>query len=266
MNGVYEEQKKFFNYIEHSINNNKVSHAYLIETNSYPNYTEVIKEFIKVILIHDIVNQDVKEKIKFQVDNNIYPDIEIINPDGNNIKKEQLIKVEQDYSKRSMSGNKQIYVINDASKLNQSSANTILKFLEEPPENIIAILVVSNKYNVIDTIVSRCQCLSLKNDYNEEQEKNEILSSFVDSLNDPRKLIVNYDSYFNELFLDKNKCASNLKSIEQELHNQLLKSSKKSQTEKYISIVENEIANLQYNVNLKLWYTSFLCKLLEVMN
>ena len=54
-----------------------------------------------------------------------------------------------------------IYIIKDASLLNKSSANTILKFLEEPSDNIIAILLTDNIYKVIDTIVSRCQVLSL---------------------------------------------------------------------------------------------------------
>ena len=46
--------------------------------------------------------------------------------------------------------------------MNSFSANTILKFLEEPNENIIAFLLTNNRYHVIDTIVSRCQILSLK--------------------------------------------------------------------------------------------------------
>ena len=51
----------------------------------------------------------------------------------------------------------------EADKLNMSSANTILKFLEEPEDDIVAILVANNRYAVIETILSRCQVLSLKN-------------------------------------------------------------------------------------------------------
>ena len=42
-----------------------------------------------------------------------------------------------------------------------SSANTILKFLEEPAPNIVAILLTKNIYQVLETIVSRCQIISL---------------------------------------------------------------------------------------------------------
>ena len=54
-----------------------------------------------------------------------------------------------------------IYIINHADKLNQSAANSILKFLEEPEENIIAILVTNNVYSLLDTIISRCQFIKL---------------------------------------------------------------------------------------------------------
>ena len=53
-------------------------------------------------------------------------------------------------------------IIKETEKLNASSANTILKFLEEPEDGIIAILLTDNRYHVLDTILSRCQILSLK--------------------------------------------------------------------------------------------------------
>ena len=46
--------------------------------------------------------------------------------------------------------------------MNDYSANTILKFLEEPSSDIIAILLTTNRFNIISTILSRCQFLSIK--------------------------------------------------------------------------------------------------------
>jgi DNA polymerase-3 subunit delta' len=59
-------------------------------------------------------------------------------------------------------GNKKVYIINNAEKLNVSSSNSLLKFLEEPPEGIIAILITNNMYQLLNTIISRCQILSFK--------------------------------------------------------------------------------------------------------
>lgn len=93
-----------------------------------------------------------------------YPDLKIIDTSSKNIKKEQMLELQQNFSLKPLYGKYLIYIIKDASLFNQSSANTILKFLEEPNSNIIAILLTDNIYNCLETIVSRCQILSLQNE------------------------------------------------------------------------------------------------------
>ena len=44
-----------------------------------------------------------------------------------------------------------------------ASSNSLLKFLEEPEDNIVAILLVNNRFQLLNTILSRCQILSLNN-------------------------------------------------------------------------------------------------------
>ena len=43
--------------------------------------------------------------------------------------------------------------------MNVYAANKLLKFLEEPEEDIVAILTTENRNKIIETIVSRCQLL-----------------------------------------------------------------------------------------------------------
>jgi DNA polymerase-3 subunit delta' len=62
---------------------------------------------------------------------------------------------------KSVESNKKIYIINNAETLNVQASNSILKFLEEPEDNIIAILITNNIYQLLSTIVSRCQIISL---------------------------------------------------------------------------------------------------------
>ena len=80
------------------------------------------------------------------------------------LKKEQLLELQKEFSVKPLYGKYLIYIIKNAELLNKSSANTILKFLEEPSPNIIAILLTNNIYNCLDTIISRCQVLSLINE------------------------------------------------------------------------------------------------------
>ena len=63
---------------------------------------------------------------------------------------------------KSVSSEKKVYIINGVENLNIAASNSILKFLEEPEENIIAILVCDNINNVLETIISRCQVINLK--------------------------------------------------------------------------------------------------------
>ena len=265
MDDIKQQQEKFFEYINHSINlNKKVSHAYLIETNGYKDYQKVVIELIKNILSLD---QDEKTVIKINhlLDTNNYPDLKIITPDGNFIKKEQLTLLENQYSKKSMLDNKLIYIIDPADKLNASSANTILKFLEEPPEGIIAILITENKYNVLETIVSRCQCLSLTN-YIHDDIPEQIIEFFND-LNHPKKILIQYEYYLEKLFSSKNDATNNLKLIEELLFEKLkenILNDTKDNIIAQIKLIEQEKEKLQYNLNLKLWFMNYIYEIMEV--
>ncbi len=57
-------------------------------------------------------------------------------------------------------GSIKIGIIEQAHKLNQSSANILLKTLEEPPKNVIIILSAKSR-DVIPTIKSRCRVYTL---------------------------------------------------------------------------------------------------------
>lgn len=145
-----------YKILSNSIASGKCSHAYLFETNGYENGLDMAICFAKNILgIQDL-----------NIDEQNYPELKIISPDGMWIKKEQLIDLQNEFSKKSIIGNKKVYIINQAEKLNVNSSNTILKFIEEPPEGIIAILVTENIYQLLETIVSRCQIISLNGQVN----------------------------------------------------------------------------------------------------
>ncbi len=148
-----------YKIIKNTLSKKHFAHAYLIETNGYDKSFDFALTFAKLLLCpyEDCINCMQCQMI----DDNNFPELKIINPDGNGIKKEQLTELQEEFNKKSIVGNKKVYIINKAEKLNINSANTILKFLEEPQEGIIAILVTNNIYQLLDTIISRCQIISL---------------------------------------------------------------------------------------------------------
>lgn len=152
-----EDYKEFYSILNNAINANKLSHAYMFEIDENINIDEFEKDISKFLILKN--NKD--KNMETLIDSNNYPNIKIIKADGLWIKKEQILEVQSDFKKESFDNNLKIYIIEDAAKLNKSSGNTLLKFLEEPEKNIVAILITKNKYSVITTIMSRCINISL---------------------------------------------------------------------------------------------------------
>lgn len=196
--------------IENSINNKKLSHAYLFELNDLE--SEIVFSFIKKILCPNTYAENCNNcNICSRIINGNYGDLKIIKPDGMWIKKEQLLELQENFNKKSIESNKMVYVIYEAEKMNKASANTILKFLEEPEDGIIAILLTKNAHNVIDTIVSRCQVINFKqNDYlslkQYDEEKIANIVNFISNLETENiNVIAKIDELWNNIFKQKNE-------------------------------------------------------------
>lgn len=275
---IEEEQEKACCFIEKTIkDHHKLSHAYLIETNGYSSYMLFVKKMMKMILSLNQDNTTVM-KINYEIDQDQYPDIRYIIPDGLWIKKEQLISLEKEFSKKSMLDNQLIYVIDGAEKLNDSSANTILKFLEEPKEGIIAILIANNRYKVIDTILSRCQIIALTGQAMDVDDIDDYLLDFCKHLSHQNYLMIHYDDYFSHLFSTKQEALKTVETLEKSIYYYIndyslseklydtLKQYSIRQLINYLLVISEEKIKLEYNVNLKLWLNLFIIRIMEVSN
>lgn len=180
-----------YKILSNSIDSNHFNHAYLFETNGYEDGLSMAISFAKAILSIE----------KSDIDENNYPELKIIHPDGMMIKKEQLMELQEEFNKKSIMGSHKVYIINQAEKLNVTSANTILKFIEEPPEGIVAILVTDNIYQLLETIISRCQIISLNGQAN--IDKNDSTISKIGKFMSNTKLeYENFISEDNQLKID----------------------------------------------------------------
>lgn len=160
-----KDQPIIYRTILNAIHKDTVTHAYLIELNGYSKGLDFALAFAKFLLCpyHYPNQQNCKDCIQCKtIDDRNFLEIKIIQPDGQWIKKEQLEELQQEFNRKALVGNQKIYIIDGANQLNTASANSILKFLEEPVPGIIALLLVDNVYQVMDTIVSRCQIFSLR--------------------------------------------------------------------------------------------------------
>ena len=156
------DQAVAYKIFKNSISKNKLSHAYLINTNGYHKGFDFAKAFAKYLLCPNNETGSHECSVCHLIDNNSYSEFKVIEADGLWIKKEQTDELQEMFSMKSLSDRK-VYIINGVENLNISASNSILKFLEEPEEGIVAILITDNIYKVLGTIVSRCQVINLNN-------------------------------------------------------------------------------------------------------
>ena len=273
-------KKNFIKYINGIIAYNRVSHVYLIEVDNYDTDMDYVLMFIKMILLNmsyeEVINS--KNKIVNLIDTGNYPDVTCISTDASVIKKSFLINLKKDFNNKSLFNNNKVYIIKQAEKLNDSAANTILKFLEEPEDNIIAFLLTDNRYHVLDTIISRCQLLSLKdNDYVNDSTADSSTIDLMEMVFEPRNFFINYNSFIKESFSEKELLKNSLIYIENIILNyissddsndlftdfyNLLKRYSIDKCINCISIIEDELPKLSFNVNYKLWLDSFFSRLI----
>lgn len=211
-----ESQPQAYKILENAVKKNEHSHAYIFETNGYTEAIDLAKSFAKALFCAK--KNENTDNICQMIDSNNFPELEIIDPDGMTIKKEEIEELQSNFSKKPLYSDKKIYIINNAERLNNSSGNAILKFLEEPDQDIIAILITSNIYEMLDTIISRCQIVSLREnkinlkDLSQEEKiiiainkkEEEIKNIFTES--DYPKCLTNAIDFIN--YYEKNKLDS----------------------------------------------------------
>ena len=70
---------------------------------------------------------------------------------------DQMRSIEREANYRPFEGKARVFLIDEADKLNEPSANALLKTLEEPPRTSHIVLITSRPAMLLPTIRSRCQ-------------------------------------------------------------------------------------------------------------
>ena len=92
---------------------NKLAHAYLIETNNVNKALADTKEFIKIINCQETYKQDCSKcNICNLIDKNNLPSLKIITPDGTSIKKSQTIELKENFMSIPLYSKYNVYIMN----------------------------------------------------------------------------------------------------------------------------------------------------------
>ena len=217
-------------YLSNVIDENKLSHAFLVESN---NYEDVMNSVFKLFL---------EKKMIFNIDdieNNI--SVRILRPIDNLIDKDQILNLQEFLSTMSFDGYYKLFFILNAGLMNEQSVNKLLKVLEEPNEKVVGFLISDNSNELLPTLISRCQVL-----------KNDIDASNVEVDED---IFNNLCKFKNLNFEDYIKFKVVVSKLDKVVINNLFL--------KYLAYLDNEndifylkvndfLNNIRYNVNIDL--------------
>lgn len=217
-------------YLSNVIDENKLSHAFLVESN---NYEDVMNSVFKLFL---------EKKMIFNIDdieNNI--SVRILRPIDNLIDKDQILNLQEFLSTMSFDGYYKLFFILNAGLMNEQSVNKLLKVLEEPNEKVVGFLISDNSNELLTTLISRCQVL-----------KNDIDVSNVEVDEDIFNNLCKFKNFNFEDYIKFKVVVSKLDKVV--INNLFLK---------YLAYLDNEndifylkvnafLNNIRYNVNIDL--------------
>lgn len=217
-------------YLSNVIDENKLSHAFLVESN---NYEDVMNSVFKLFL---------EKKMIFNIDdieNNI--SVRILRPIDNLIDKDQILNLQKFLSTMSFDGYYKLFFILNAGLMNEQSVNKLLKVLEEPNEKVVGFLISDNSNELLPTLISRCQVL-----------KNDIDASNVEVDEDIFNNLCKFKNFNFEDYIKFKVVVSKLDKVV--INNLFLK---------YLAYLDNEndifylkvndfLNNIRYNVNIDL--------------
>lgn len=158
VNYLKKYQEIPYNIFKNALENNRFFHAYLLSGPTGTPIFEIAKFLSKCLLNnkHELKEED--NIISKTVENKTYPDLIIIDTKKEQVKIDDIRRIEDKFSQTSINqlGIK-IYIINLIENLRPNEANALLKFLEEPLDNTYAILTTENEYSILPTILSRTE-------------------------------------------------------------------------------------------------------------
>ncbi|MEE4136570.1 MAG: DNA polymerase III subunit delta' [Desulforhopalus sp.] len=86
-----------------------------------------------------------------------HPDFVVVRPEKGVLKIDQIRKISRELHYPPYESPRRVVVLEEAESMRREAANSLLKTLEEPPENNLLILTADSSRAILPTLTSRCQ-------------------------------------------------------------------------------------------------------------
>ncbi len=159
-----ENESVVYRMLDQALKEDEISHAYLFSGPEGCLKKEAGILFAQSIileknsLVHEEDLNDEEKNIASRIVTGNYADFIFL--DGYRkeaISKDEISEIQSLFSKTSSEkSNRKFYLIDHFENMSISAMNAILKFLEEPEENVYAVLTTDNIDRLLPTVISRC--------------------------------------------------------------------------------------------------------------
>lgn len=158
-----DQQGVAWQILSHALTQHKVAHAYLFHGPNGTPKMECAKLLAQSLICshvdeHGYACEVCDECHRIQEEQ--FADLIVLDGTSVSIKKEQIVKLQHNFNKTGLEHTgKKVYIINYAENATPDALNSLLKFLEEPTNDMVAILLVEQLDRLLPTIISRCQMI-----------------------------------------------------------------------------------------------------------
>lgn len=151
------------------LHNNRLAHAYLFEGGNKNQRHEMALFLAKTQFCENLTDNlpCLECNACKTIDLSDNPDVLEIDTEKRSIGVDTVKLYKEAMATRATQGNTKVLIINDAQKMTPQAANNLLKFIEEPDGNVLIIMLVSSKNQILPTILSRVQSFKISESDNE---------------------------------------------------------------------------------------------------
>ncbi len=145
--------------LENNRRKNRLAHAYVFEGMAGTKKMDTALFFASMLLCDEEDGPCGTCKNCRRIAHETHPNVYVIRPDKKTITKSMIQDLQTEFHKTAVETGAKIYIIDEAERMNAHAANALLKFLEEPHNEIFALLLTENATKLLPTIRSRSQTL-----------------------------------------------------------------------------------------------------------
>ena len=163
-----EQPKKI---LKNALQSSNVAHAYLFHGQESIGKKQIAIELAKSLNCASPIKGDACDECTScrKIENRTHPDFFFVEPIKNTptareavIKIEAIRELQRKLAFHPYEGKVKAAIIDNADLMNLQAANSFLKTLEEPPSATILILISSNPFKLLPTLISRCQTIQFQ--------------------------------------------------------------------------------------------------------